>query len=94
MTRVILFGNTPDSIKCPYFDTIILPTSKKVKRFQIEKTDVFFSEILTHTAVLGFIEKELYTQEKCWFMAGIYFTWKLMEYTNDHSTDSPIIPTL
>ena len=53
----------------------------------------FFSEVLTHTTVLGLIEKGCYFQEKCWFVAGICLIWKLMEYTNDHSPDAPIIPT-
>ena len=39
----ILSGNTPGSIKCPYFDTIILPRLKNVKRFQTRRIDAFSS---------------------------------------------------
>ena len=42
MTVVILSGNTSGGMKCPYFNTIISPTLKKVKRFQTEKIDGFF----------------------------------------------------
>ena len=47
-----------DSIKCWYFDTIILPFLKKVKRFKTRKIDPPFSEIFIHTTV-GLIEKGL-----------------------------------
>ena len=44
-------------------------------------------EILTGTRV-GLIEKEL-----LWFVCGIGFILKLIEYTNDHSPDVSTIPT-
>ena len=51
ISGVIFSGNAPGSIKWPYFDTIILSTLKKIKRFQTGNIDVFFSEILTLTTV-------------------------------------------
>ena len=45
MLGVTLSENTPGSIKCPYFDTIISTTLKKVKRFQTGKIDVFFRNV-------------------------------------------------
>ena len=30
------------------------------------------------------------SQEKWWFVAGLCFIWKLMEYTNDHNPDASI----
>ena len=47
----MLSGNTAGSIKCPYFDTIILPTLKKVKRFQTRKIDgAFFRNLDPHNS--------------------------------------------
>ena len=43
-------GNTPGRIKCPYFDTIILSTFKKVKRFHTGKIDVFFRNFDPHNS--------------------------------------------
>ena len=39
ISEAILSG----TIKCPYFDTIVLPTLKKVKRFQTRRIDGFAS---------------------------------------------------
>ena len=33
-------GNAPGNSKCPFFNTIILPTLEKLERFQTGKTDV------------------------------------------------------
>ena len=42
--------NTLCSVKSPLFDNIILPTLKKVKRFQISKIDVFIQNLDPHTS--------------------------------------------
>ena len=58
-----------------------------VMRCQTGKADVFFRNFDPHNS-------RLFSQEKCWFVAGIRIIWKLMEYKNDHSPDACIIPIL
>ena len=92
-TRGLIYLEMPFcSPKHLYFDTITCPNLKKVKRFQTEKLDGFFSEILITTNV-GLIEKGCYSQEECWFVFGNCRIWKLIEYAKDHSPDEPIILT-
>ena len=81
----------PRSIRCPFFETIISPTFKKIKRFQTTNTDVFFRNLDPHSSRLN--RKRVVISKKKWFVAGICLIWKLMGYTNDHSPDAPIIPT-
>ena len=38
-------------------------------------------------------QQALLSPEICEFMAGICLIWKLEEYTNDHRSNVPIIPT-
>ena len=65
------------------FLSICLPV---VTRSQAGKIDGFFRNFNSHNS-------RLFSQEKCWFVAGIFLIWKLVEYTNDHSPDACIIPT-
>ena len=51
----------------------------------------FFSEILTHQTV-GLIEQGFLFPGKM-SVAVVSFIWNLMEYTNDHSPDAPVIST-
>ena len=40
---------------------------------------------------LDFMEKGSQFPEKCWFVTGIWLTYKSKEYTNVHRPNAPII---
>ena len=53
ISGVTLHGNAPGNSKCPYFNTIILPTLEKVEKFQTAKIHVFFRNIDPHNSRLN-----------------------------------------
>ena len=86
ISGVTLHGNAPGNSKCPYFNTIILPTLEKIEKFQQQKFMFFFFRNLDpHNSRLNrkrvVIHKKKHTHVKkvrhtSKFLFGIYW-WTL-----------------